>query len=65
MLRLFGFKNYFDERRKQRFVQMSKQVRKLSDTELKSWYMHADERKLLRKIEEELEHRGFKYMTDY
>lgn len=76
MVRFFRFKNYFDEKRKQRFVQMSKQLKKLTDIELKNWHVHADtqrilgnmcanERKLFRKIEEELERRGFKHMTDY
>lgn len=77
---MFGFKNYFDEKRnekrKQRFIKMARQLKKLSDAELKNWYMHADterilgkmcadEKKLFRKIEEELNRRGFEYMRDY
>lgn len=76
MFKLFRFKNYLDEKRKKRFIEMSKRLNKLSDIELKDWYMHADtqrllgnmcddERKLFRKIENELEARGFQYMTDY
>lgn len=73
---MFKFKNYFEEKRKKRFIQMSKKLKYLSDIELKDWYMHADtqnilgnmcedERKLFRKIEEELNHRGLEYMTNY
>ena len=76
MFKLFRFKHYIEEKRKQRFIQMSKELRKLSDVELKDWYIHADtqrilgnmcadERKLFQKIEEELERRGFEFMTDY
>lgn len=73
---MFKFKNHFEEKRKKRFIQMAKRLSKLSEIELKDWYVHADtqwilgtmckdERKLFQKIEEELNKRGFQHMRDY
>lgn len=70
------FKKYFEKMSKERFEKMEAELPHLSDSELKSWYANADtqsilghmcqhERQLFRKIEEELNNRGFEYMRDY